>query len=342
MAEGATPSPVIIKKVKKGGGHGHHGGAWKVAYADFVTAMMAFFLLLWLLNAVTQEQLEGISNHFAPVSASDTTSGAGGVLGGQVIAEEGAMPNVTSRPSATLDLPPPRAGTGGGQSDAEMAAEQAEAIRRQQEQQDFERVEAELRQAIASLPDQKMADSLLIDNTPEGLRIQLVDQDGLAMFPSGRAQLFEHTMRALDLVAGAINKMPQDVKVAGHTDATPFRTQTGYGNWELSSDRANSARRYLEFRGVPEVRWGQVVGKAATEPLLVADPNNQRNRRLEIVLLRGTGPGAPGAKSGSGGQSALPEEALPGLRAIDRGSRQELENITGKGGSNLQIVPSAR
>ncbi|MGB0671300.1 MAG: flagellar motor protein MotB, partial [Rhodospirillales bacterium] len=178
MSEGGK-SPIIIKRIKKGGGHGHHGGAWKVAYADFVTAMMAFFLLLWLLNSVTQEQLEGISNHFAPVSASESTSGAGGVLGGTVIAEEGAMTNVTSRPSVTVDLPPPSAGTGGPQSPAEIAEEQAEALRQKKEQEDFQQVEKELRQAISALPDQNLADSLLIDNTPEGLRIQLVDRDGL-------------------------------------------------------------------------------------------------------------------------------------------------------------------
>ena len=110
---GETKQPIIIKKIKKAG-HGHHGGAWKIAYADFVTAMMAFFLLLWLLNSVTQEQLAGISNYFAPVTASSSTSGSGDILGGKTITEEGAAQNSTSRDSVTVDLPPPKAGTGGG------------------------------------------------------------------------------------------------------------------------------------------------------------------------------------------------------------------------------------
>lgn len=291
MAEGGVT--IIIKKVKKGG-HAHHGGAWKVAYADFVTAMMAFFLLLWLLGSVSQEQLEGISEYFSPASPTATTSGSGDIMGGKVAGEEGAMEVSATRPSVTLNLPPPKAGEGGEQDESEdkesSEAEEAEEKLREQEEQEFEEAADSLRQAIQSIPALKeLAKSLLIDNTPEGLRIQIVDQEGLAMFPSGGSDMYLHTKKVLELVAKVIVAMPQKIKVAGHTDATKFVTASGYSNWELSADRANASRRALIDLHVPESRFSMVVGMADTEPLLVDDPENPRNRRLSLVLLRGTG-----------------------------------------------------
>lgn len=149
MAEGGVT--IIIKKVKKGG-HAHHGGAWKVAYADFVTAMMAFFLLLWLLGSVSQEQLEGISEYFAPAAPAKTTSGSGDIMGGKVAGEEGAMEVSATRPSVTLNLPPPKAGEGGELDESEdkeaSEAEEAEEKLREQEEQEFEETADSLRQAI--------------------------------------------------------------------------------------------------------------------------------------------------------------------------------------------------
>jgi chemotaxis protein MotB len=300
MADQSGKSTIIIKKIKKGG-HASHGGAWKVAYADFVTAMMAFFLLLWLLNSVTQEQLEGISNYFAPQSASATTSGSGGVLGGLSIAEAGAMGNPLSRPpEIVMDLPAPSAGSGGASEDSEAEAESekvneetAEEVMQKVEEEQFKAAEEALRQAIQSIPSlQQMAESLLVDNTPEGLRVQIVDQEGLAMFPRGTAQMFDHTRNMLSLIAQVIEKMPQKVAITGHTDATKFQGGAqGYTNWELSADRANASRRALLQLGVPEERISRVVGKAAEEPLLEDDADNPRNRRISIILLRGTGDG---------------------------------------------------
>lgn len=291
MTEGGTT--IIIKRIKKGG-HAHHAGAWKVAYADFVTAMMAFFLLLWLLNSATQEQLEGISNYFAPVSILSTTSGSGGILGGQLAGEEGAMEVSSARPSFTLNLPPPKAGEGAEEDESEdresADMQEAEERLKQQEQEQFNEAADALRQAIQSVPSLKqLAESLIIDNTPEGLRIQIVDQEGLAMFPRGGSNMYLHTKKVLELVAKVIKAMPQKIKISGHTDATKFITESGYGNWELSADRANASRRALHDLGVPETRFSRVVGLAATEPLLADDPSNPRNRRLSLVLLRGTG-----------------------------------------------------
>ncbi|TCS64241.1 flagellar motor protein MotB [Varunaivibrio sulfuroxidans] len=292
--------PIIVKKVKKAA-HGHHGGAWKIAYADFVTAMMAFFLLLWLLNAVTQEQLQGIADYFAPTVTSKSQSGAGDILGGKSIEVPGANETVTARASVTMDLPPPKAGSGGQTGGGDAGFENpppdqtAEAIQKKKEEQQFKQAQQQLQDALKAAPGLKqLAKSLLIQDTPEGLRIQLVDQDGLAMFPSGSAVMYEHTHNLLKLVAEAIKNLPQDISISGHTDAVPFKGASGYSNWELSADRANAARRELVSLGIPEKRIAMVVGRAANDPLLKDDPKNARNRRLSIVLLRGTGkPAAP-------------------------------------------------
>jgi len=286
---------VIIKKVKKVTHGGGHASPWKVAYADFVTAMMAFFLLLWLLSSVSQEQLEGISNYFAPQSASASISGSGQVLGGQSIAEPGSLGNpLRPPPLVAMDLPTPSAGQGSTDlqrpHDEAFDAEAAEELVRRKEEEQFEQAEETLRQAIQSIPHLKeLADSLVVDDTPEGMRIQIVDQEGLAMFPRGTAEMYDHTQKMLELVAKVIEKMPQKIAIAGHTDSTKFRGEAGYSNWELSADRANASRRALIDMGVPEDRISRVVGRAAEEPLVKKDPANPRNRRITIILLRGTG-----------------------------------------------------
>ncbi len=317
--ESAAKNPIIIKKVNKGA-HGHHGGAWKIAYADFVTAMMAFFLLLWLLNSVTQEQLEGISNYFAPVTASQSTSGSGDILGGKTITEEGAAQNTTSRDSVTVDLPPPKAGSGGDdnaetKAGSDQDAESAAEVLKHQEQQQFEEAKVQLEATINSIPQLKsMKDSLLIDNTPEGLRIQLVDKDGLSMFQSGSAELFLHTKRLLEVAAEIIKTLPQNIAISGHTDSTRFGGGSDYSNWELSADRANAARRWLLQIGIPESRFDRVVGKAATEPLVPDNPAHPSNRRLSVIMLRGTGADNPATKAGN--NKAEEPESLPGLNKI--------------------------
>jgi len=285
--------PIILKKIKKTVG-GHGGGAWKVAYADFVTAMMAFFLLLWLLNSVTQDQLEGISDYFAPASISATTSGAGDVLSGKTIGEEGVMEKEASVPSVTVELPPPKSGSTTTDVEGDSGAttdQETEEFQKQKviEEEQFQEAEKKIEDAIQEIPAlQELAKSLMVDNTPEGLRIQLVDQDGLAMFPSGSAVMHPHTRKLLELVTKAILDLPQLLSISGHTDAVKFASKRAYGNWELSADRANNARHELEKLSVPEERIQRVVGLAATDPLLPEDPNNARNRRLSIILLRGT------------------------------------------------------
>jgi chemotaxis protein MotB len=285
------PAIIVIKKIKKAD-HGHHGGAWKVAYADFVTAMMAFFLLMWLLNATTEEQKRGISDYFSPQAVSKSASGAGGLLGGQAVSSPGAMSSRTASPSASIELKPTSGADagdaeeeGGVKSDAEKAAL---AEREAAENRAFDQAEEEIRQAIEEDPDlQKLAENLLIDRTREGLRIQVIDRKGHPMFALGSARMFERTRKLMAKIAVAIKKLPNQVAIAGHTDAIPFRSgRTGYGNWELSAERANSSRRALVGGGLDAKRVERVVGKAATDPLVPDDPTSARNRRISIVILR--------------------------------------------------------
>ncbi|MBF0560871.1 MAG: flagellar motor protein MotB [Alphaproteobacteria bacterium] len=309
---------IIVKKVKKGG-HGHHGGAWKVAYADFVTAMMAFFLLLWLLNAVTEEQLQGVSNYFAPTTVSKSTSGAGGLLGGKVIGE-GASASNSASPSITMSLPPTSIGQGGeaaGDTKEGKAPpndeDDAKAAERH-EQQKFQEAAEKLKESLETNPDlQKLKRNLLVDNTAEGLRIQILDQEGTAMFPSGGSAMYDHTKKLLTLVAQAIAKMPEKISISGHTDSVQFADPSGYTNWELSADRALAARRVLLGAGVDGDRVERVVGRADTDPLVKEDPAAARNRRLSIVLLRTATSVShpptplPEAAAGTANEKAAPE-----------------------------------
>lgn len=318
MSKGGT---IVIKRVKKTHG-GHHGGAWKVAYADFVTAMMAFFLLLWLLNAVSQEQLEGISDYFAPITTTKSTSGGQGMLQGRTVDASGVY-NSSQRRAGLLDQ---TAEVDSGNSDAAaikengepvegpLAEERLDELLKAREERQFREAEAELREAIAADVDLRpLANSLLIDDIPEGLRIQILDQDGLPMFPRGSPEMYAHTRRLLEQVATVIKSLPQEIAITGHTDATRYASDSSYSNWELSSDRANAARRMLAQFGVGENRIARVVGMAATDPLKPTDPENPGNRRLSLVLLRGTsggtGSGTGGGTGGSGTDSASREAA---------------------------------
>lgn len=292
MAEGQT---VFITKIKKVHG-GHHGGAWKVAYADFVTAMMAFFLLLWLLNAVTEEQLQGIADYFIPTTVSKSASGFGQPLKGDspnASMVKMALPPATLSPdgSALVDLEEDEAEE---VPDRKVGDAELEKVATEREQQQFEKAKRMLEGAVEAIPELAgMKESLLVDNTPDGLRIQLVDQEGLSMFPTGSASPFGPARAMLTLVAKVVMQMPQKLAISGHTDAVPFRGgDTGYSNWELSADRALTSRRVLRGAGVPEDRFDHVVGKADGEPLVSDDPRNPRNRRISIVLLREHGASA--------------------------------------------------
>ena len=293
-------APIIVKKIKKGG-HGHHGGAWKVAYADFVTAMMAFFLLLWLLASADQETRNGLADYFSPnPSLSSSNSGAGGVLGGLSVASPGSLSTPSSQFSLDQSLPgqPMNEVQSRELNDGTVTDGQPERVEgdpsdemteaEEREMAEFEAVEETLRQALDGAPQfEGLREHVMIDYTPEGLRIQIVDQDTEEMFASGSAEVYEHARQLLYLVAFAVGDLPHHISVRGHTDATPF-AGNHYGNWELSSDRAHASRRVLLEAGLGEARIANVMGMADTELLFPEEPVDPRNRRISIVLLTET------------------------------------------------------
>ena len=278
--------------------------------------MMAFFLLLWLLNVTSAEQKAGIADYFAPTVASNSQSGAGGILGGQSMSPQGARVSNNSPPSVVMVLTPPREQAAdnnekGGEVECSegKAAEKREGeesekgekprdlseleLQRknaEREQQAFAEAAQRLKEVMENVPG--LADlkkNILVDSTPEGLRIQLVDQDGSSMFQRGSASMSEQTRMVLSKIAEVASRLPNRISVTGHTDATPFRSAGGYGNWELSADRANASRRALADAGLAGDRIAEVTGKADTDPLLKDDPFQPSNRRISIVLLREAG-----------------------------------------------------
>jgi len=293
MALGSD-QPIMIKKVKKVVGGGHHGGAWKVAYADFVTAMMAFFLLMWLINTTSPEQKRGIADYFAPASVSETTSGSGGILGGTALGEDGAKSSgsaaiveQTSPESPTAPQDPGKTADSTGAGSLQSASE--EALRQEIEAREnaaFQSAAQSLRQALQDMPElAELSKQILIDQTPEGMRIQLVDQEGRSMFKDGAASPNDRARVLLRAISRIINQLPNRVSISGHTSISPNgRTQSS--DWGLSSARADVARQLLQGFGVSPDRVYQVSGKANSDPLFPDDPMLAGNRRISIVLLR--------------------------------------------------------
>jgi chemotaxis protein MotB len=273
-APGSGPAVVIVKKKKGGDEHPHHGGAWKVAYADFVTAMMAFFLLLWLLSTTTPVQKAGIAHYFNPPNNSTEYGGGNGIMGGQSTVESDQH-----APMAQPDVKPTQ------KEDEDLAVKSGEDAL-------FQQIAQQVKQTVMSVPElQLMMKNLVVEVTPEGLRIQIVDSQDRPLFQSGGAQMFPYTRQMLAVVASVLQKLPNKLAIGGHTDVVPYRG-TGpngvadYTNWELSSDRAQAARRVMAEEGIPDARILRVAGYAAQEPLIKDEPQNEKNRRLSIIVLR--------------------------------------------------------
>jgi len=309
----ANNDAIIIKRVKKSAHGGHHGGAWKVAYADFVTAMMAFFLLMWLINTTTPEQKRGIADYFAAQSISQTSSGSGGVLGGTVLGRDGARaggtmsiyqkqtPPAPSDPTHSRDNLKSRGGSTEAQGNAPASQltsdDHLERAVPSAQDEAFESAAESIHQAMQNMPDiADLSRQVMVDQTPEGLRIQLVDQDGRPMFEAGTATLMPYTKTVLQAVAKIIDRLPNRITISGHTDGRPFEGTDGATNWELSAARANAARAVLTGGGVSNDQIFEVGGKAGSDPLLPEDPSAPANRRISIVLLREAPPVPPNHK----------------------------------------------
>jgi len=274
--------PIIIKRIKKVSG-GAHGGAWKVAYADFVTAMMAFFLLLWLLNSTTPEQKEGLSDYFTPTTAAtQSVAGADGVLEGLSVNSDGSSSGDVTTPMPDEMVIEKEEAAAEDSAESEFAVAMAN-----REQEAFEDTASDLSLSIQNSAElSQIKDQVMIDVTEDGMRIQLVDKDNRSMFRDDTADLYSYADRMLRLISEQVGKLPNRIAISGHTDAVPFQAGAVYTNWELSSDRANTARRVLRESGVSPDRFAEIIGKAGTEPLLPGRPNRPENRRITILVIR--------------------------------------------------------
>ncbi len=402
-ARGNDKPTIVIRKEEVVEG-GHHGGAWKVAYADFVTAMMAFFLLMWLINATTEAQRRGLADYFSKSNIfSHQMSGSGKPFGGKTPFEDGALVSdrgaakvttgtaqVTPEPDdndsdTEAQARPPhlpgdevapdedasgpgsgRTGTAQSRLDATgtgvaeiriderpaaqaaaqakapaetaeamapfgaseakaaqlMAEQQARAAARA-ERAAFEHAAQEIRQAVRSDPGlASLARQLAIDETPDGLRIQILDEDKKPMFATGSADPNESARHLMEKIAPVLAGLHEGISVAGYTDAAPYRG-TGKSNWDLSTERANATRRQLQEFGLDEARFRSVTGHADRDPLLPADPLAAANRRIAIVVLR-EAPAVPKrlapvpALPAAAAKPAPPPAAPPGAAATAR------------------------
>ena len=268
--------PIIVKRIKKTAG-GHHGGAWKIAYADFVTAMMAFFLLMWLLGSTSKGDLNGISEFFQTPLKVAMQGGSGSGDSSSVIQGGGSD---LSRRSGQVKK---------GETVPEKKTYDLKGAKAQLEREEGERLKL-LKQKIEATIEanpllKKYQKQLLLDITSEGLRIQIVDEQNRPMFALAKAELQPYTAEILHVIGIVLNEVPNRIGLSGHTDSTPYLSDTGYSNWELSADRANASRRELVLGGMNDAKIMRVVGLASAANLDRKDPFNPINRRISIIVM---------------------------------------------------------
>ena len=271
---------IVIKKVKKGHG-GHHGGAWKIAYADFVTAMMAFFLLMWLLGSMGEEELKGISDYFANPTKVTLEGGKNAGMSESLI--DGGGDDLTRQEGQVHAGEKPTIEKRDTQEMTEEEIRQkVEEMERDQIQELKERVESliEVDPALKAFKDQ-----IKLDITRDGLRIQIIDNEKRPMFELGSDDLQDYADEILHSLAPILNEMPNRLSIVGHTDARAFG-RPGRSNWELSAERANSARRTLQQYGYSEEKVLRVIGMAAALPFDEDDPLDPQNRRISMTVMK--------------------------------------------------------
>lgn len=277
MAKSNEPvRPVIVKKIYEAPHAGHHGGAWKVAYADFVTAMMAFFLLMWLLGATTEKQRKALADYFAPTLISSKQDGAGSTsfFGGDSITSVDKYPNRAGQ-TGTKSMTMPRDATGG--------PKEASGLR--QDKENFKQVREKLMKKIASDKSMKrFARNLRITETREGMRIDMIDEANFAMFVSGTDILTPDAINLLSQVADTLRGLPNGLIIRGHTDAQPVSAGLGTNNWQISSARAEATRAHLVRSAISETQFLRIEGVADREPYFPKNPYDARNRRMSITL----------------------------------------------------------
>ena len=270
--------PIIVKRIKKGG-HGHHGGAWKIAYADFVTAMMAFFLLMWLLGSTTEGDKKGIADYFnSPLKIALLASGSGAGDASHIVKGGGK------------DLSSTTGQVKGGDMDAQRNTINLHKLKQEQVRAEVARLE-DLKKKVetkiaANMRLAAMAEQIRLDMTRDGLRIQIVDEQNRPMFASGSAVVQPYMRELLHEIGQLLTDVPNRLTLEGHTDSLPFAGgERGYSNWELSADRANASRRELVTGGLADDRVLRVQGLASSQPFDSADPRAASNRRISIIVM---------------------------------------------------------
>ena len=294
--------PIVVKRVKKVAG-GHHGGAWKIAFADFATAMMAFFMVMWLMSSATPEQKKAISGYFQdPIGFTESASPHVIDLGGTPT----PAPDRTLNPELKDAPDAAEAAIDAKDDAAEMDASQVETLAEQIERERLELLLQELQTKVDEDPQlQKFKDQILFEITQDGLRIQIMDAANRPMFDLGSARLQPYFEDILLILAETIKAVPNKISISGHTDAKPYAGAGDFGNWELSAGRANAARRTLIAGGYPEDQVARVVGYASSALFDRKDPFNPVNRRIDIIVLTKK---AQRAIEGEQGDGAKPEE----------------------------------
>jgi len=345
--------PIIVKRVKRFGG-GHHGGAWKIAFADFATAMMAFFLVLWLLSEATPEQKLAIAGYFKdPIGFTESGSPYVIDLGGS----PQLAPDHTLNPE-TKDTPPKP------EAENSVDPDQAENIAEKVEKDRLELLLQELQNKVDENPQlQKFKDQILFEITQDGLRIQIMDAENRPMFDLGSARLKPYFEDILLAMADTIKEVPNKVSISGHTDAKPYAASADFGNWELSANRANAARRTLVAGSYPESQIARVVGYGSSSLFDRKNPLNPVNRRIDIIVLNkkaqrdieGEQPDSPPATTpatpAAPGAAVPPTAPAPAVPSATSGQTptvqprdlREKVNIFDNGALQMQApAPSAR
>jgi chemotaxis protein MotB len=270
--------PIIIKRVKKGG-HAAHGGAWKIAYADFVTAMMAFFLLMWLLGSTSEGDKKGLSDYFQSPLKVSLQGGSGAGASTSLINGGGSDLTQTTGQS--------RRGDGADKNAKKMSGERAKAESAKREAKRLGELSAKIAGVISSNPKlAEFSSQIHLEITPDGLQIQIVDDQKRPMFDSGSAVVKPYMHEILKEIGLALLDVENKISLDGHTDRAPYgNAARGYSNWELSADRANASRRELAAAGMPEEKLARVVGMASSLPFDPADPFSPSNRRISILVM---------------------------------------------------------
>ena len=290
---------IVIKKVIDDGHGGAHGGAWKIALADMMTAMMAFFLLMWLLGASNADQRKSVADYFKPTSHSNVTmgklAGSDGMFGGRSVIDPDGFP-FSAKQTSSLNMVTPRSQGGPTEndpspngSDSKESGQDGDPGKKSAAAADaanFEKMEKEIKEALAKNPKlDKLKDQVQFARDQDGLRIEIIDKADFAMFPSGGMSMQGKAASLISEIAASLADMPNKIAIRGHTDSVPFNNKEGRNNWSLSAERAEETRKIIEKKGIPVSRFAKIEGVADTAPYNPSDPKDPRNRRISITVM---------------------------------------------------------